>query len=94
MKMKLNNNGYWEINRGKTKIVVYPGSDRPYKPVSFTYNTDPPYTSRVGLLEIGRAVRSLYTEEQLFEYFCSIAEQSKFIKRYKYVLNLLQRKGI
>lgn len=54
MKMELNNNGYWEINRGKTKIVVYPGSDRPYKPVSFTYNTDPPYTSRVGLLEIGR----------------------------------------
>lgn len=25
MKMELNNNGYWEINRGKTKIVVYPG---------------------------------------------------------------------
>ena len=47
MKMELNNNGHWEINRGKTKIVVYPGSDRPYKPVSFTYNTDPPYTSRV-----------------------------------------------
>ena len=45
MKMELNNNGYWEINRGKTKIVVYPGSDRPYKPVSFTYNTDPPYNS-------------------------------------------------
>lgn len=58
MKMELNNNGHWEINRGKTKIVVYPGSDRPYKPVSFTYNTDPPYTSKVGLLEIGRAVRS------------------------------------
>lgn len=74
MKMELNNNGYWEINRGKTKIVVYPGSDRPYKPVSFTYNTDPPYTSRVGLLEIGRAVKQLYTEEQLFEYFFSIAE--------------------
>lgn len=56
------------------KVVVYPGSDRPYKPVSFTYNTDPPYTSRVGLLEIGRAVKQLYTEEQLFEYFFSIAE--------------------
>lgn len=74
MKMKLNNNGYWEINRGKTKIVVYPGLDCPYKPVSFTYNTDPPYNSRVGLLEIRRAVKSLNTEEQLFEYFCSIAE--------------------
>lgn len=61
MKMELNNNGYWEINRGKTKIVVYPGSDRPYN-------------SRVGLLEIGRAVKQLYTEEQLFEYFFSIAE--------------------
>lgn len=72
--MEFNNNGYWEINKGKTKIVVYPGTDRPYKPVSFTYNTDPPYNSRVGLLEIRRAVRSLYTEEQLFEYFCSIAE--------------------
>lgn len=74
MKMELNNNGYWEINRGKTKIAVYPGLDRPYKPVSFTYNTDPPYNSRVGLLEIRRAVKSLNTEEQLFEYFCSIAE--------------------
>ena len=42
MKMELNNNGYWEINRGKTKI--------------------------------GRAVKQLYTEEQLFEYFFSIAE--------------------
>lgn len=46
-----------------SKILVYPGSDRPYKPVSFIYNTDPPYNSRVGLLEIRRAVRSLYTEE-------------------------------
>lgn len=74
MKMELNNNGYWEINRGKTKIVVYPGLDRPYKPVSFTYNTDPPCNSRVGLLEIRKAVKSLNTEEQLFKYFCSIAE--------------------
>lgn len=74
MKMELNNNGYWEINRGKTKIVVYPGLDHPYKPVSFTYNTDPPCNSRVGLLEIRKAVKSLNTEEQLFEYFCSIAE--------------------
>lgn len=77
MKMELNNNGYWEINRGKTKIVVYPGSDRPYKPVSFTYNTDPPYTSRVGLLEIGRAVKQLYTEEQLFEYFSVLQNNYK-----------------
>lgn len=72
--MELNNNGHWEIKKGQTKIIVYPVQSRPFKPVSFTYNTDPPYTSKVGLLEIGSAVRSLYTEEQLFEYFCSIAE--------------------
>lgn len=73
MKMNINNDGNWEIKKGQTKIVVYPGQDRPYKPVSFTYNTDPPCNSRVGLLEIGRVVKGLYTEEQLFEYFCSIS---------------------
>lgn len=66
--------GYWSIVKGKTRILVYPGQSRPYKPTSFIYNTDPPYNSRVGLLEIGRAVKQLYTEEQLFEYFFSIAE--------------------
>lgn len=72
MKMELNNNGHWEINRGKTKIVVYPGSDRPYKPYLLLIIQI--LLIPVGLLEIGRAVRSLYTEEQLFEYFCSIVE--------------------
>lgn len=74
MEMQNTYKGYWCITKGKTKILVYPGSDRPYKPVSFTYNTDPPYNSRVGLLEIRRTVKFLNTEEQLFEYFCSIAE--------------------
>ena len=46
MKMQNTYKGYWCITKGKTKILVYPGSDRPYKPVSFIYNTDPPYNSQ------------------------------------------------
>lgn len=40
MKMQNTYKGYWCITEGKTKILVYPGLDHPYKPVSFTYNTD------------------------------------------------------
>lgn len=44
------------------------------KPVTFMYDDGPTYISRVGLLSIKKAVESFYTEEQLFEYFCSITE--------------------
>lgn len=43
-------------------------------PTSFIYNTDPPCKSKVDFYEIRKAIRSLYTEEQLFEYFYSIAQ--------------------
>lgn len=50
--------GYWRINKGKTKILVHPGSAHPYKPTSFIYNTDPPCKSKVDFYEIRKAVRS------------------------------------
>lgn len=74
MKMQNTYKGYWCITEGKTKILVYPGSDRPYKPVTFIYDDGPTYISRVGLLSIKKAVESFYTEEQLFEYFYNIAQ--------------------
>lgn len=74
MEMQDTHKGYWRINKGKTKILVHPGSAHPYKPTSFIYNTDPPCKSKADFYEIRRVVRSLYTEEQLFEYFFSIAE--------------------
>lgn len=61
MEMQDTHKGYWRINKGKTKILVHPGSAHPCK-------------SKADFYEIRRVVRSLYTEEQLFEYFCSIAE--------------------
>lgn len=75
MEMQDTHKGYWRITKGKTKILVHPGSTHPYKPTSFIYNTDPPHKSKADFYEIRRVGRSLYTEEQLFEYFCSIAEQ-------------------
>ena len=59
MEMQDTHKGYWRINKGKTKILVHPGSAHPYK-------------SKADFYEIRRVVRSLYTEEQLFEYFCRI----------------------
>lgn len=71
MKIEFNNKrGCWEVKKGTSRISIYPGQDRPYKPVTFMYD----YISRVGLLSIKKAVKSFYTEEQLFEYFCSITE--------------------
>lgn len=40
MEMQDTHKGYWRINKGKTKILVHPGSAHPYKPTSFIYNTD------------------------------------------------------
>lgn len=74
MRMQNTYKGYWSIVKDKTRILVHPGQSNPYNPTSFIYNTDPPCKSKVDFYEIRKAVRSLYTEEQLFEYFCSITE--------------------
>ena len=75
MKIEFNNKrGCWEVKKGTSRISIYPGQDRLYKPVTFMYDDGPTYISRVGLLSIKKAVKSFYTEEQLFEYFCSITE--------------------
>lgn len=71
MKIKFNNKrGCWEVKKGTSRVSIYPGQDRPYKPVTFMYDDEPTYISR----SIKKAVESFYTEEQLFEYFCSITE--------------------
>lgn len=66
MKIKFNNKrGCWEVKKGTSRVSIYPDQDRPYKPVTFMYDDGPTYK---------KAVESFYTEEQLFEYFCSITE--------------------
>ena len=74
MKVELTKGGTFVVNKGTTKVEIFRGLDRPHKPVSIAIDggVPIPIKKEVGLVEINRKIKELYTEEELLDYLISL----------------------
>lgn len=75
MEAKLTNSGTLVINKGTTHVEIFPGLDRPYStPTKIAVDWGKPIEikKKVGLIEIKKRIKELYTEEELLDYLISL----------------------
>ena len=64
--------GSFMTSAGNTRVEVFNGTDRPYKPCKISIDDQTPLEVKAGFMEMARAIQKLSTEEELLEYVTSL----------------------